>query len=237
MARSGAPRGTPKAPRLPAEAGEAREDRAAAALLAATGASDVAEDPEELAGTVAFLDAVAELSPAARARAGFRFKVYRAEGPRQYLPDSDWGETVPTEDEIAQRYGPGSYVVQVGKRRRGQGGGWGSEIRVRIARDAGNAGVPAGSSSGLESRLFAIVEQIALGRASHLERDDEPAAASLPPELAVKLDEFAAAAATAARTGDASGIPEWAQPFLAKLLESFVPTPAAAPSAPPATGA
>ena len=190
---------------------------AQAALLATPAAGRF--DPEELAGTVEFLELLDECSPLERARLGFKFSVYVAEGPRAYLPDSDWGDTVPTEAAIAERYGPGTYRVKVARRRRGQGGGWSGDILVRIARPR-SPDAPAPLPTSGDGRAFDLLERMLAARLGAA--DDDGAGPALPPGAVVLdaagVDRLTATIEAAVKAKDASMLPEWLQPLAAKFI-------------------
>lgn len=207
------------------------EEATARAVAEAVARELAAEEPsiEELKGTTGLLDKLEMLGTTERARYGFRFRVVLAEGARAFLPDSDWGETVPTPAAIADRYGPGSYVVQVGQRRNGRGGGWGPEIAVRIAPPR-SPDRPAPVSGGADSRIFDLFERLVVSRA---EREDAVAAAA-PARDVVTREELEARVSAALQAGDRDGLSQLlAHPASLQLIKSLLaPGTPDAPAAP-----
>lgn len=233
---SGTPRSTPEgdAPLAGATSPEGVDPRVLATVLEATKAGPRL-DPEELAGTTEFLDLLDDLEPIERARLGFRFTVYAAEGPRQFLSNSEWGESVPTEAAIAEVYGPGTYRVKVARRRRGQGGGWSTEIVVRIARPR-SPETPAPAPLSSDGRAWELVSQLIGARAEAV------ADAPTLPNGAIVLDEnglkeLSRQIEAAAKAKDSSLLPAWLQPLAEKFLGELLAGGATvAPAAPGASG-
>lgn len=179
-------------------------------LLASMLESEKAPTLEDLRGTTAFLDVLAELPPDELASKGYKFVVYVMDrGPRAFLPDSDWNETVPTEGAIAERYGPGLYRVEVRCRRKGQGGGNAAPITVRIAQPR-DPERPAPSSD--SARAFDLLERVLEAREDRGDTEAPAAVApkfELPPEALELLAQI--------KGGDKDGLPEW----VTRLIEKF----------------
>lgn len=231
-------RSTPEgdAPLAGATSPDGADPRVLAAVLEATKVGPRL-DPEELAGTTEFLDLLEDLEPIERARLGLRFTVYAAEGPRQFLSNSEWGESVPTEAAIAEVYGPGTYRVKVARRRRGQGGGWSSEIVVRVARPR-SPETPAPAPLSTDGRAWDLLAQV-LGQRAEVAAD-----APTLPSGAIVLDEnglkeLSRQIEAAAKAKDSSLLPAWLQPLAEKFLGELLAggaTVAPAAAAPPAGG-
>lgn len=176
---------------------------------------------EDLVGTPAFLDVLDALPPTLRAKHGFTFAVYDAtRGPLAYMPDSDWGSTVPTEAAIAERYGPGLYRVRPSCRRRKRGGGNQQEITVRIApsREPGGASAPSSAHDReFTNRLFDLLEHRTEGELEAT-RDLAATETEIPSEAPAWLTRVMAAVASK-QSGD---LPEWLQPIVGKFADKLL---------------
>lgn len=204
---------------------------AVAAELARQLEDAAAPTVEELKGTTALLDLLDGMGTTERARHGFRFRVVLAEGARAFLPDSDWGETVPTPAAIADRYGPGNYIVQVAARRTTRGGGWGPEIAVRIAPPR-SADRPAPAVGGVDHRILDLFERLVVSRA---EREDASDAPRRDVVTRSDLAELEARVRAALDAGDKGGLAELLQhPMAVELMRTLVP---GSPATPPAADA